>query len=377
MIMPNYEIQSFGIQNAVLTLCDYLSQFLRVKILTTSSSRIGLREMRGYSLVASHRLRGLDDPVAPMMCFQLLADKCHLAFVHGLPFTMSILAAFVYWLKRTPTVLFVHGRGYPSKSILARMRDSMLGPMMRTLVDLVLTMNESDSQHILRRYRLRPEKIKILKIGIPCEQNTASVSYRTLARMQENQLFEVLCVGRLVPEKGVDRLIRAFSVFKKQHTDSRLTIVGDGRERTRLEMLVRTLGLHADVKFEGFRADVAPYYVKSHVLVVPSITTEGLPRVILEAFAVGTPVVASDTPDLREHIHEGINGMLFKNEEELIRCLSLIKGSNSLHSRLAIGAMRSAKALDMRQTCQTLLFEVSVLLDRKYGFPHSLSRLMQ
>ena len=104
----------------------------------------------------------------------------------------------------------------------------------------------------------------------------------------------VLGVGRLAAQKDFVTLLRAFAqVRAKRHV--RLLILGEGRKRTELEALVKTLGLAADVALPGFCDN--PFSYMSHAAVfVLSSTYEGLPGVLIQAMACGCPVVSTDCP---------------------------------------------------------------------------------
>ena len=100
-------------------------------------------------------------------------------------------------------------------------------------------------------------------------------------------------VGRLAKSKGFDVLLRAFAAAALP--SAKLAIVGDGRERARLEKLAASLGLGADrVRFAGFRNDVKDCYQAFDLFVSPS-RSEPLGRVLFEALDAGTPVLATAT----------------------------------------------------------------------------------
>jgi len=111
----------------------------------------------------------------------------------------------------------------------------------------------------------------------------------------------VLFVGKLSPKKGVEVLIRAAAMLKHKAADARFVIVGDGELRGELERLAVELGVDEVVSFIGAvpNRELGALYRAAWVVAVPSVQdergeTEGMPVVILEALASGTPVVASD-----------------------------------------------------------------------------------
>lgn len=111
---------------------------------------------------------------------------------------------------------------------------------------------------------------------------------------------DLLFVGRLVPYKGLDTLIRAMARIHSE-TDARLTVIGDGPERARLVALAEAL--RAPVTFRGRvpREELARSYGVHRLTVLPSVNSqEAFGISLLESMATGTPVVASDLPGVRE-----------------------------------------------------------------------------
>lgn len=104
----------------------------------------------------------------------------------------------------------------------------------------------------------------------------------------------VLGVGRLVPPKDFATLIHAFALVRSVR-QAKLVILGEGEERPRLEALARQLQISNDVDLPGFVDN--PYkYMKRAAVFVLSSRREGLANVLIEAMAVGTPVVSTDCP---------------------------------------------------------------------------------
>jgi glycosyltransferase involved in cell wall biosynthesis len=119
----------------------------------------------------------------------------------------------------------------------------------------------------------------------------------------------ILGVGRLTRQKDFLTLVRAFAELRRRRP-ARLIILGEGDARPALEALVAELGLSDDVALPGFR-DNAPAYMARSALFVLSSVWEGLPTVLIEALAVGTPVVSTDCPSgPREILQEGRLGAL-------------------------------------------------------------------
>ena len=113
----------------------------------------------------------------------------------------------------------------------------------------------------------------------------------------------VLGVGRLTRAKDFESLIRAFALVRQQRP-ARLLILGEGEERSALEALAGELGIKSEVALPGFVAGAQGCIARAAVFVLSSVW-EGLPTVLIEALAVGTPVVATDCPSGPREILRG------------------------------------------------------------------------
>jgi glycosyltransferase involved in cell wall biosynthesis len=95
--------------------------------------------------------------------------------------------------------------------------------------------------------------------------------------------------------KGHDTLIRAFDHIRKAHRDWRLVIVGDGSMRPSLEALCSALNIREFVDFPGVSSSVEAWMESAGIFVLPS-RFEGFPNVLIEAMAMGAPVISADCP---------------------------------------------------------------------------------
>jgi GalNAc-alpha-(1->4)-GalNAc-alpha-(1->3)-diNAcBac-PP-undecaprenol alpha-1,4-N-acetyl-D-galactosaminyltransferase len=120
----------------------------------------------------------------------------------------------------------------------------------------------------------------------------------------------ILAVGRLIPQKGFDLLIKAFAQICHQHPEWTLTILGDGEMREELEALTVAFGLEERIYMPGTVKNVAAYLRKADLFALSS-RFEGFPVTLCDAMACGVPVIAADClSGPREIIHNGTDGML-------------------------------------------------------------------
>lgn len=154
--------------------------------------------------------------------------------------------------------------------------------------------------------------------------------------------WDVVFVGRLVPVKRIDLLLRALSLVRKRIPGVRAVIVGDGPLRGELEAAAATLGLGDAVEFAGQRNDVPSILGRSKVFALTS-ATEGLSLALMEAMAAGLPAVVPDVGDLGDLVRDGENGFLVgdRTPESFAARIAAILEDPALRRRLSEAA-RSA-----------------------------------
>lgn len=116
-------------------------------------------------------------------------------------------------------------------------------------------------------------------------------------------------VGRLAPEKGLRTLIDAWPIVRRSHPRARLALIGEGPQRPELEAAVGALDLREFIGLPGAAADVAPVLRSSDLFVLPS-AEEGMSIALLEAMALGMPLVASDIAGNRKLVADHRHGRL-------------------------------------------------------------------
>lgn len=121
----------------------------------------------------------------------------------------------------------------------------------------------------------------------------------------------MLCLGRLVPQKGFDVAIDAFARVASRLPDARLVVAGDGSDRDALVARAAATGLDRRIDFLGWvdPAEIPPLIEGSTVVVMPSVR-EGLPVVAVQAALVGRPIIGTPVGGLPEVVVDGLNGIV-------------------------------------------------------------------
>ncbi|HEV8441288.1 MAG TPA: glycosyltransferase family 4 protein [Methylomirabilota bacterium] len=160
--------------------------------------------------------------------------------------------------------------------------------------------------------------------------------------------------------KGHDHLIEAFRLIRATHPRATLLLVGDGIRRGWVEGLAREAGLERAVVFTGFRSDVAALLSVMDCFVLASTRTEGIPQSLLQAFAAGVPVVASEVGGVPEVVVDGVTGVLVKPESptELSRGIEAVLGDQPGAERRADAARRLVEDRFSHRAIMTRLLDV-------------------
>jgi glycosyltransferase involved in cell wall biosynthesis len=129
------------------------------------------------------------------------------------------------------------------------------------------------------------------------------------------KIYRIISLGRLIPIKGFDRLIKAFSNIASSYPEWLLEIWGDGPSRIELNNTILSLHLEDRIKMPGITKDPYQELSKSDLFVMSS-HTEGFPMALCEAMACGLPVIRFDCPSgPREIIRDGMDGILVPNDD--------------------------------------------------------------
>jgi glycosyltransferase involved in cell wall biosynthesis len=231
------------------------------------------------------------------------------------PRGLSSLWALLRRLQRThkrDIVLHAHDShalalaAIPARALgipLIATRRSMTPPgRLWRLPDRVIAISNAVEQ-VLRRVGVEPARIIRIPSAVSLA-DMAKISIESHGPGPGDGVPVVLAVGALSAEKGHATLIEALPLLRREVPRAHLVVVGDGPERRRLEALARQLRITGGVRFLGDRPTASSLICAAQVLAQPS-HREALGTAVLEAMALGTPVVATATGGLVELLGEG------------------------------------------------------------------------
>lgn len=167
----------------------------------------------------------------------------------------------------------------------------------------------------------------------------------------------IVFVGRLENQKGVDVLLRALA-----NLDEHLIVVGDGPERQRLEALADDLGVSAEFVGRVAPDTVGEYFRRGKLFVLPSVTGEGLPNALIEAYSHELPAVATDTGGVADAVVDGETGFLIQPDSvsELADRIETLSHDDRLREEMG----RTARAyVEERYSWSAIVMELEEVYD--------------
>jgi glycosyltransferase involved in cell wall biosynthesis len=206
-------------------------------------------------------------------------------------------------------------------------------------------------------FPLAQEKVVVIPNGVDLTEfvkEQPDSKLKEKLNVQEEGIL-VGTLGQLIPGKGQEVFLKAASLVLKHIPQVKFMVVGDGNRayREKLEELSKTLGISETTVFTGFREDIPRIMNTLDIVVLPSTThLEGLSRVIIEAMASSTPVIATNSGGNPEAVEDGATGLLVPPEDpsRLAECiLTLIKDKTKRKQMGEAGRKRAEKLFNIEK----------------------------
>jgi glycosyltransferase involved in cell wall biosynthesis len=237
----------------------------------------------------------------------LLRDvRADLLCCHGYKANLlGLLAA-----RRVGIPIISVSHGWTGESLRVRLFEALDRRVLRRM-DRVVCVSEAQARKV-RRAGVPDAKVRVICDAVRGERFAEA---RPEYRRKLEEMFPrrprliVGAAGRLSPEKGFQHLVDAAGRVAKEDPSIGFVLFGDGPLRSALAQRIDALGLDGAFRLAGFSPDLDLYYPQFDLFVLPSFT-EGLPNVVLEAFAAGVPVVATAVGGTPEVVEDGVNGRL-------------------------------------------------------------------
>ncbi len=342
-----------GMERMVSTLCRTLDPTVYdVRVLTTRK-RGALGELLvsdGIAVdCAPFRVEGADYLALYRLVRYIRHFRPHVVHTHA---THALLyGGLAAVLSGVPRIVHTeHGRVFPDKPRLMRAERWLSHRLER-----YVTVSDELAGEVHRHQLIPSDRIAVIPNGVEDlpPPNGAAISCLRERLMGKRPGVVVGTTARLVWEKGLDVLIRAWARLKSLHIGATLIVAGEGPERPNLERLILELGVEDSVLLVGTVADVASFYRMVDVFVLSSVS-EGLPMAILEAMAAGRKIVATQVGGIPEALGNGEAGVLVPPSDEQALSLAIASMFQSPNGRESVLAENARARYEQRFTARVM-----------------------
>ncbi len=283
-----------------------------------------------------------------------LIKRERVVLIHTHTSKAGFLGRLAAWLVRVPVIVHTpHGHvfyGYYGPRLTALFVG--LERLAARLTDRIVVLTERGRDEHLARGIGRPEQFVVIPSGVDLQAvRWSAPPYETArGRLGVNpETCLVVGLGRLVPVKGFQVLMKALPLIVSAVPSARLLLVGEGPLREDLLAEARALGVGDRLELAGAQSDPAPFLAAADLVVVPSIN-EGMGRVLVEAMALGRPVVATRIGGIPAVVADGESGLLVPPDDPpaLARAVGELLQDPGLRQRMGEAGRRRADEFSLR-----------------------------
>ena len=226
------------------------------------------------------------------------------------------------------------------------------------ITDRIVVLTEQEKKDHLSFCIAPEDKFEVVHSGVGLD-NFRSVCRDPIQTKEDlgipSRAAVIGTVGRLTPIKGHRFLIDAARGVLAEHPDTVFILIGDGESAEALRSLATRLGVSGNIRFLGWRPDVAEIISVVDIFVFPSLN-EGMGRAVVEAMALGKPVVASRVGGIIDIVRDGENGLLVPpaDSDELAAAIKSLLSDPAERERLGLEGKRQALLYDAERMVQRI-----------------------
>jgi len=270
-----------------------------------------------------------------IMALSRLIKESKIDIIHTHGYFGSTFGRLAAILVKTPTIItHVHTTYYGFKK-----RNILIERFLSLFTDRIVCVSQAVKRFVLETEGISERKTCLIYNGVGkprlFEGDSGSHVGRKSLGFEAKDLV-VITIGSLSPHKGHKVLIDAAGIVSKRHDNVRFLMIGDGPLRSKLEAYAEKLQLSPRILFTGQHKDVFPFLKLANLFVLPSTEREGLGIALIEAMAVGLPVIGTKLGGIPEVIEHSVNGLLVApgNPFELAAAIEKLIADHAIREKM-------------------------------------------
>ena len=286
--------------------------------------------------------------VAAVLQLRRLFRRARPAIVHTHTSKAGFVGRLAAWLAGVPAVIH-QPHGHIFYGYWHRPQTALFVALERIAAhwtDRIVTLTPREIDEHLERGIGRRRQYAVVPSGVPTAALRSAAPARADARARLGlppEAYVIAGVGRLVPIKGFDLLVAALADVVAHVPAARVLLIGDGAERDALEAQARALGVADRLCITGSVGDSIPMLAAADVLAAPS-RNEGMGRVLVEAMALGLPVVGTRVGGIPDVIDDGECGLLVPPDDAAALAEALVELGCDVARRAKLAAAARPRA---------------------------------
>ena len=319
LVQRGYQVTCVSIENPIEIKDDI--EMLGAQYVQVEGNRVGIGIFSGFSMIRGYKK--LYENLEPDVCFLYMSK----------PIAFGGYAAIKSKVKHINILINGLENAYYRtgiKDFIVRCVMSAAYRFVSKRADNVFFQNNDDMNYFVKRRILRTDNA--LVVG----GSGVDMTYFQKQELPDEPVF--LMVARLLWSKGIREYLEAVAQLKECYPQAKVMLVGglDKNDESLSEVELNEYIKKADVEYCGFAKDVRPYLKKCSVFVLPSYH-EGLPRSVIEAMAVGRPIITTNVPGCRETVTDGVNGFLVpaRDSDALCEKMKILARDAELRKNMA------------------------------------------
>jgi len=264
-------------------------------------------------------------------------DVIHVHNEHSFVSFICCLYSIIY---KKSIILTCHGQlrfGSPLIDLFEKAYSKTIGKFIFNSAKRIVVLSEDDFKYVCN-LGVNKNKISILPNAIDIDY-LKKINENIAANSKLNNKFNdekiILYVGRIIPRKGIEYLIKSIPNVVNQSKDAIFVLIGEGDYKKEAQELCYELGISDKVLFLSNLSEemLFEYYKRADIFILPSLS-EGLPTTILEAMYFNTPVITTNIPGVRNHFKDIAILVPPKNEEEIAKNINKLLYNESLKNSM-------------------------------------------